>query len=113
MAFLINLNDLDMKPHPKFEGVKIGYILTKERHPELSITVLEIAPGVEIPLHTHEKEVDTIFVLKGVGKVFLGEFWKDIREGDVIVVSPKEVHGVKSEGKEPLKCYIVHAPALW
>ena len=70
MAWVVNLKDLEMKPHPKFEGVKIGYILTKEKHPELSITVLEILPGVEIPLHTHEKEVDTIFILEGFGEVF-------------------------------------------
>ena len=24
MAWVINLKDLEMKPHPKFEGVKIG-----------------------------------------------------------------------------------------
>ena len=46
MAFVINLDNLEMKPHPKFKGVKIGYVLTKEKHPELSITVLEVLPGV-------------------------------------------------------------------
>jgi len=113
MAFVINLNSLEMKPHPKFEGVKIGYILTKEKHKELSITVLEVSPGVEIPLHSHEKEVDTIFILEGSAEVFLNETWIKAKEGDVIIVSPKEVHGVKAVGEKTLKCYIVHAPALW
>jgi len=113
MAWVINLKDLEMKPHPKFEGVKIGYILTKEKHPELSITVLEILPGAEIPLHTHKKEVDTIFILEGSAEVFLNETWRRVKEGDVIIISPKEVHGVKAVGEKPLKCYIVHAPALW
>jgi quercetin dioxygenase-like cupin family protein len=113
MAFIINLKNLEMKAHPKFEGVKIGYILTKEKHPELSITVLEISPGAEIPLHTHEKEVDTIFVLEGTAKIYIEDTWKMVKKGDVIVISPKEVHGVKTLGKKPFKCYIVHAPALW
>lgn len=113
MAFMTNLKNLEMKPHPKFEGVKIGYILTKEKHPELSITVLEIMPGIEIPLHRHEKEVDTIFILEGEAEVFLKDSWENAKEGDVIVISPKEVHGVKAVGEKPLKCYIVHAPALW
>ena len=99
MAWVVNLKDLEMKPHPKFDGVKIGYILTKEKHSELSITVLEILSGVEIPLHTHEKEVDTIFVLEGSGEVFLNETWRRVKEGDVIIISPKEVHGVKAVGK--------------
>ncbi len=113
MAFMINLKDLEMKSHPKFEGVKIGYILTKEKHPELSITVLEISPGVEIPIHTHTREVDTIFILEGTAEVFLNETWQKAEAGDVIVVSPGEEHGVRATGEKPLKCYIVHAPALW
>ena len=72
MAWVINLEDLEMKPHPKFEGVKIGS-----------------------------------------AEVFLNETWRRIKEGDVIIISPKEVHGVKAIGEKPLKCYIVHAPALW
>ena len=113
MAWVVNLENLEMKPHPKFEGVKIGYILTKEKHSELSITVLEILSGVEIPLHTHEKEVDTIFILEGSAEVFLNETWRRVKEGGVIIISPKEVHGIKAIGEKPLKCYIVHAPALW
>jgi len=113
MSFIINLNMLEMKPHPKFEGVKIGFVLTKEKHPELSITVLELSPGVEIPLHTHEKEVDTIFILKGKGEVYLKNKWSQVKEGDVVVISPKEIHGLKANKDTNLKCYIVHAPALW
>ena len=113
MAFVINIKNLKMQPHPKFEGVKIGYILTKEKQPELSITVLEVSPGVEIPIHSHAKEVDTIFILEGNAEVFLNENWRKVEEGDVIVVSPGEVHGVRVVGEKPLKCYIVHAPALW
>jgi len=112
-VFVININELEMRPHPKFKGVKIGYVLTKEKHKELSITVLEIEPGIEIPLHTHEKEVDTIFILEGEGEIYLGEFKHKGKKGDIIVISPGEIHGVKAIGSSKLKCYIVHAPALW
>lgn len=109
----VNLESLEMKPHPKFEGVKIGFIVTKERHPELSITVLEIQPGVEVPIHYHEREVDSILVLSGRGKAFIGDSWQDIGPRDVLVMPPGLKHGVKNDGDEPLVCYIVHAPALW
>lgn len=113
MAFKINLEEIEMKPHPKFEGVKIGFVVTKEKHPELSITLLEILPGVEIPIHTHEKEVDTIFILEGEAEVFLNHVWQKVKKGDIIVVPSKETHGVRVIGEVPLRCYIVHAPALW
>ncbi len=109
----MHLSEVEMKPHPKFEGVKIGFITTKERTKEMSITLLEISPGIEIPSHTHEKEVDSIFVLEGEGELFYEGKWYPLRKGDIVVVKPGELHGVRNTGKEPLFCYIVHAPALW
>lgn len=109
----VDISNLEMKPHPKFEGVRIGFVVTKEHYPELSITVLEIEPQVQIPIHTHEREVDSIFVLSGEGEVYLEGKWLKIQAGDVVVVAPKKEHGVKNTGKVPMKCYIVHAPALW
>ncbi|BAU23032.1 cupin [Caldimicrobium thiodismutans] len=110
---ILNLKDLQMEKHPKFKGVKIGFLVTKEKHPELSITVLEIDPGIEIPIHQHEKEVDSIFLLEGEGEVYLEDKWQKIKSGDVIVVSPGIRHGVKNTGSTKMRCYIVHAPALW
>ncbi|MEZ0343525.1 MAG: cupin domain-containing protein [Caldimicrobium sp.] len=109
----INLFEVERKPHPKFEGVKIGFITTKDNTKEISITVLEIAEGIEIPSHTHEKEVDSIFVLEGEGELFYNDKWYPLKKGDVVVIKPGEVHGVRNTGKQPLICYIVHAPALW
>jgi len=111
MAFKVNIESLDMEKHPKFEGVRIGFVTTKDTTPQLSITVLEVEEGVEIPVHTHEREVDTIFVVKGEGEVFLVDKWVPFKEGDIIVIPPGDSHGVKARNK--LLCYIVHAPALW
>ncbi|MDM7202850.1 MAG: cupin domain-containing protein [Thermodesulfobacteriaceae bacterium] len=112
MGLKININELKMEKHPKFEGVKIGFVSTKERHPELSVTILEIAPNVEIPKHVHEKEIDTIFILEGEGELFLEDKWSNVCRGDIVVVAKGELHGLRTKDK-PLKCYIVHAPALW
>lgn len=113
MAIKVNLSDVEMKPHPKFEGVKIGFVCTKERHPELSITVLEISPGVEVPTHSHEIEIDSILTLEGEGEVFINGEWQPFKAGDIVVIGNREVHGVRVKGERPAKCYIVHAPALW
>lgn len=109
----INISEVERKPHPKFAGVKIGFIATKDKTKEMSITVLEIAAGVEIPAHTHEREVDSIFVLEGEGEIYFSDNWYPLKIGDVVIVKPGEVHGIRNTGKHPLICYIVHAPALW
>ncbi len=111
MAIKVNLKDVEFKPHPKFEGVEIAFVTTKDSTPQMSLTLLKIAPGIEVPIHTHENEVDSIFVIKGRGKAFLNGEWKDLEEGDIVVIPPKDEHGVRSETE--LVCYIIHAPALW
>lgn len=113
MAIKVTLNKIEMKSHPKIKDVKIGFILTKEICKEISITVLEIPPEIEIPIHVHEKEIDTIFVLEGEGEVFINGKWEKIGSGDVVVIFPKEQHGLKCKGETVMKCFIVHSPALW
>lgn len=111
MALKINLNEVQFEPHPKFNGVNVGYVVTKERHPELSIIILELASGVEIPTHTHEKEIDSIFIIEGEGEMYINDSWQPVKKGDIIVIGSKELHGLKA--KTPLKSYVIHAPALW
>lgn len=111
MAVKINLNEVKMQPHPKFSGVNVGYVVTKQTHPELSIIILEIASGVEIPIHTHEKEIDSIFIIEGEGELYIADTWQSVKKGDIVVIGKNELHGLRA--KTPLKCYVVHAPALW
>ncbi|MGB9710225.1 MAG: cupin domain-containing protein [Thermodesulfovibrio sp.] len=111
MALKINLSEVQMNPHPKFNGVKVGYVVTKDKHPELSIIILELDSGVEIPLHTHEKEVDSIFIIEGEGQMYINNAWQAVRKDDIIAIGSKELHGLKA--KTPLTCYVVHAPGLW
>ncbi len=109
----INLKEVEFKDHPKYPGVRIGFIVTKERHPELSITLLEIEPEIEIPIHHHPREVDTIFVLSGEGLAFIDGKEISLKAEDVLVIPPGVKHGLKNSGKDLLRCFIVHTPALW
>lgn len=84
---------MKLGPHPKFEGVGFALLINREKDPRLSVSMLEIKPGVEIPIHTHETQADSIYVL--------------------ILIPPGEEHGVKNSGDEPLRLFIVHAPPLF
>lgn len=113
MGLKINIEEVEMKEHPKTKGVKIGFIVTKEKCREASIIVLEVTPGVEIPIHTHEKEVDTVYVIQGEGEIFINGKWEKIGSGDIMVMFPGEEHGLRCKGDKIMRCFIVHAPALW
>jgi len=112
MGFIKNMATLEFKPHPKIPGVKIGYILSKEESPTLSLIFLELSPGVEVPIHTHDVQVDSIFVLEGRGEVYLRGEWEEVNPGDVVVIMPGEEHALRSK-EGVLRCYIAHGPAFW
>lgn len=113
MAYFFRKEEITFKPHPKFEGVKIALLVDSQKSPQASVSLLEIEPGVEIPIHTHETQIDSIYVLEGEGEAFVNGKWEGISAGDYIFVPAGEEHGVKNTGQGRLKLFIVHSPPLF
>ena len=113
MAYFYRKEEIKFGPHPRFEGVGFALLINQEKDPRLSVSMLEIAAGVEIPIHTHETQADSIYVLSGEGEAYLEGAWRKIRSGDYILIPPGEEHGVRNTGKDPLRLFIVHAPPLF
>lgn len=99
-------------PHPRFDGVEIALLVSGKESPDASVCVLRIAPGVEIPVHTHEREADSIFVIKGSGEILINGVWERVSPGDHILVPCRVEHGVRNTGGETLELFIHHCPAL-
>ncbi len=100
--------------HPKFKGVRIAKLLTgAESENSISVSILKIAPGNEAPIHVHNKEGDSIYILSGNGTgSFAGEE-KEVRAGDYIFVPHGIEHGIKNTSKEPLVLIATHSPPLF
>ncbi|QJA05428.1 cupin domain-containing protein [Thermosulfurimonas marina] len=113
MAYFYRKEEIKFGPHPKFEGVGLALLIDHTKDPRLSVSLLEIAPGVEIPVHTHETQADSIYVLSGEGEAYVEGSWQKIRPGDYLLIPPGEEHGVRNTGREPLRLFIVHAPPLF
>ncbi len=113
MAYFYRKEEIQFSDHPKFKGVKWALLVDSKKHPQASVSMLHIEPGVEIPIHTHETQIDSIYVLEGEGEAFVNEKWQKIKAGDYIFVPEKEKHGVKNTGENPLRLFIVHSPPLF
>ncbi|WP_457555484.1 cupin domain-containing protein [Candidatus Pyrohabitans sp.] len=113
MSTLIRSGSIGFEPHPKFSGVEIAKLITSENSSEVSVSILKISPGSSASVHLHEKEVDSIYILKGRGKAYVNGEWVDIGAGDYIFVPPGEEHGVENTGDEELILLATHAPPLF
>ncbi len=113
MGILVKRPDELLEPHPKFQGGKLAVLVKEKDSSQLSTSILEVGPKVEIPIHSHETQWDSIYVVSGKGEVFLDGKWHPIEAGDYILIPPGEPHGVKNTQDEPLKLFVVHSPPLF
>ena len=113
MAFFFKGKEMAFEDHPKFPGVKWAVLINSKQSNRLGVSILRLAPGVKIPVHTHPEEYDSIYVVRGKGEAWVNGSWRSIGQGDYILVPPGEEHGVHNTGNEILELFIVHSPPLF
>ena len=104
--------EIRFSDHPRFANVKIAALVTGKKTDTVSVCLLDIAPHTEIPVHTHDPQVDSIFVVAGQGKAFVNGNWRDIEAGDYIFVPVLEEHGIRNSGAASLRLFVHHSPPL-
>ncbi|MGH7822784.1 MAG: cupin domain-containing protein [Candidatus Binatia bacterium] len=75
-----------------------------------AVRYFEIAPGGKSSLDRHDHD-HAVVVLRGAGRVLLGEARHEIGFGDAVYVGPRELHQFENTGDSPLGFLCVTAPA--
>ncbi len=75
------------------------------------LVVMDIKPGEEVGLETHDHVEQSLFFMSGSGKAILDGKESEIKAGDVVVVTPGTEHNFINTGTESLKIYTIYAPA--
>ena len=75
------------------------------------LVVMDIKPGEEIGLETHDNVEQTLFFMTGTAKAILDGQESAVKAGDVVVVTPGTAHNFINTGTETLKVYTIYAPA--
>ena len=75
------------------------------------LVVMDIKPGEEVGLETHDHVEQSLFFISGTGKAILNGQESVIKAGDVVVVMPGTEHNFINTGTESLKIYTIYAPA--
>ncbi len=75
------------------------------------LVVMDIKPGEEVGLETHDHVEQSLFFMSGSGKAILNGQESLVKAGDVVVVTPGTEHNFVNTGTESLKIYTIYAPA--
>jgi quercetin dioxygenase-like cupin family protein len=98
--------------HQTFDNVKTAILITGEEANKASVCLIEIAPGSETPIHTHEEQADSVFVVQGKGETYVNGTWQPIEPGDYLYIPAKGEHGTRNTGNEPLQLFVHHSQPL-
>lgn len=63
------------------------------------------------PLHLHADSDITVFLLKGRGKIRLGDRQLPVKAGDAMHIPRGTIHAFINEGREPAAALVVYSPA--
>ena len=103
-------------PEKEMKGVSVRWLIgPAEKAPNFALRYFEIEPGgwTSLDQHAHDHGV---VILRGHGQVLLGEEevdWSnpvEVAFGDVVYISPYEVHQFKNTGDEPMGFLCVIPP---
>ena len=94
--------------HPEFDNIKVATCITSKESKIPEVCLVEIAPGSETPIHTHEEQADSIFVVHGRGETYVNGSWQPIEPGDYLFVPAQGKHGTRNTGPEPLRLFVHH-----
>lgn len=69
--------------------------------PTFAFRYFELSPGTQSSLDTHAHE-HGVYILHGCGHVRLGDAQHELGPGDVVYVSPGDLHSFHADGDVPL-----------
>jgi len=98
--------------HPKFSGVKMAVFVTGSNTDTVSVCQLVLEPGTTIPVHTHDPQADSIYIVAGKGEAYVNGDWRELAPGDYIFFPPGVEHATRNRGSEPLVLLVHHSPPL-
>ena len=108
----IDSTTLPWGPHRNFEKVWVKTLETRASHAAISFHVVKIDTDAEITTHTHDKEIETIYVLSGRGILTMGQQQFLCSAGFCASVPPPTPHALKNTGDVPLELVAVFSPPL-
>jgi mannose-6-phosphate isomerase-like protein (cupin superfamily) len=78
----------------------------------MSVTWLEITPGAEQTLRSHEEAEQVYVVVRGAGTMSVAGDKQRVEVGDLILVPPATDHSVANDGDGELACISVQSPPV-
>jgi quercetin dioxygenase-like cupin family protein len=107
---LIDTSTLPFTHDPRFPGIGIRVVESRETHPAFSLIIARIDAGKMIQRHVHPTETETAYVLSGSAVLALDDAEYTLMQGMVVTIPPGTPHSLRNNGEVPIEVVAMHAP---
>jgi uncharacterized cupin superfamily protein len=103
---IVNFQDVEDSAGAQAPGVEARFTRKHLGSEHLGVTYIRYQPGVRSPMaHSHREQEEAYVVLSGSGQVRLDDEVRDLRQWDVVRVSPQTVRAFQA-GDEGLELIV-------
>jgi mannose-6-phosphate isomerase-like protein (cupin superfamily) len=78
----------------------------------MSVTWLEVPPGIDQELHSHEEAEQVYIVVSGSGTMTVAGDTQEVASGDLVLVPPATDHSISNGNSSDLCCVSVQSPPV-
>jgi mannose-6-phosphate isomerase-like protein (cupin superfamily) len=94
---IVNVKDIEDSVGDRAPGIEGRFGRKHLDSEHLGITYFRYDPGVRAPMgHSHREQEEAYIVTNGSGRIMLGDEIRDIRQWDVVRISPETVRAVEA-----------------
>lgn len=112
MYRLVQHDKLSSEPLKGSSGVYSKTLATSADWPAMSVHELSMQPGSEVALHSHDKQSELHYILRGRAIGRIGDTSYRMEAGDALLVEGQTLHGLANDGDEELVVLCVFSPPL-
>ena len=107
----INLNAQTVVHLDSVNAIKdLGYLSITNLYSDSNATEDVVWIKTEVKPHIHSHHTEFAYILKGTGKMLLGDSTFIVSQGDLIFIPAGIVHALQVTSDTPVKVLTVHAP---
>lgn len=102
----------EWQEHARFPGIQIQGLLTRLDNPFANVNVVRVVSGGTIGRHQHARQVETVWVIRGVAILTLDQTEVPLRDGQIIAIPTGLEHALRNEGPALVELLTFFTPPL-
>jgi mannose-6-phosphate isomerase-like protein (cupin superfamily) len=112
LPHIANLNTGEWREHVRFPGIYMQTLLDTSDNPLASVNAVRVPPGGVIGRHHHEKQIETIWIIKGNAVLVLDQTEVSLQEGQILAIPIGSEHALRNQSQAIVELLAFFTPPL-